>query len=59
MAMGSMPPSAFPPPPQQPTPSTPQAAVSAPSKRDLATWWKTFKKNAKREEDKASVMSED
>lgn len=53
MAMGSITPSALPP-AQQPTSSTPQNAASAPSRRDLATWWKTFKKNAKKEEDKGN-----
>lgn len=38
--------------PQQQIPSTSQNAVSPPSKRDLASWWKTFKKNARREEEK-------
>ena len=40
------------PPPQLQMPSTSQNAASPPSKRDLASWWKTFKKNTRREEDK-------
>ena len=44
------------PPAQAPfLPATPVAqhnAVSPPSKRDLTSWWKNFKKNAKREEEK-------
>ena len=41
--------------PQQAMPSTPQNATSPPSKRDLASWWKTFKKNARREEEKGEI----
>lgn len=55
MAMGGLTGSAFPP-AQQPTSSMPQHAASAPSRRDLATWWKTFKKNAKKEEDKGNYL---
>lgn len=35
-----------------PTPSGQQNAASPPSKRDLTSWWKNFKKNAKKEEEK-------
>ena len=41
--------------PQQQIPSTSQNAASPPSKRDLASWWKTFKKNARREEEKGEI----
>ncbi|CAF9907074.1 MAG: hypothetical protein ALECFALPRED_003058 [Alectoria fallacina] len=41
--------------PQQQIPSTSQNAASPPSKRDLASWWKTFKKNARREEEKVQA----
>ena len=41
--------------PQQQMPSTSQNAASPPSKRDLASWWKTFKKNARREEEKGEL----
>ena len=41
--------------PQQQVSSTPQNAASPPSKRDLASWWKTFKKNARREEEKGEL----
>lgn len=43
--------------PQRQMPSTSQNAASPPSKRDLASWWKTFKKNARREEEKGELMS--
>lgn len=43
------------PPPQLQMPSTSQNAASPPSKRDLASWWKTFKKNTRREEDKVNA----
>ena len=43
--------------PQQAMPSTPQNATSPPSKRDLASWWKTFKKNARREEEKGEIAN--
>ena len=43
--------------PQQAMPSTSQNATSPPSKRDLASWWKTFKKNARREEDKGEIVN--
>ncbi|KAL8910251.1 MAG: hypothetical protein Q9171_004452 [Xanthocarpia ochracea] len=36
----------------QPVPVTPQNTVTPASKRDLASWWKNFKKNTKKEEDK-------
>lgn len=41
--------------PQQQIPSATQNAASPPSKRDLASWWKTFKKNARREEEKGEL----
>ena len=41
--------------PLQQIPSTSQNAASPPSKRDLASWWKTFKKNARREEEKGEI----
>ncbi|KAL8708671.1 MAG: hypothetical protein Q9220_006496 [cf. Caloplaca sp. 1 TL-2023] len=37
----------------QPVPVTPQNVATPPSKRDLASWWKTFKKNTKKEEEKS------
>ena len=40
---------------QQAMPSASQSATSPPSKRDLASWWKTFKKNARREEEKGEI----
>ena len=43
--------------PQQAMPSTSQNATSPPSKRDLASWWKTFKKNARREEEKGEIAN--
>ncbi|KAF6240473.1 hypothetical protein HO173_001141 [Letharia columbiana] len=41
--------------PQQQIPFATQNAASPPSKRDLASWWKTFKKNARREEEKVQA----
>ncbi|KAI9874059.1 MAG: hypothetical protein M1830_010231 [Pleopsidium flavum] len=38
---------------QQATQPAPQTATSPPSKRDLTSWWKQFKKNSKKEEEKA------
>ncbi|KAL8794261.1 MAG: hypothetical protein Q9195_003215 [Heterodermia aff. obscurata] len=38
-----------------PTPAAQQNAVSPPSKRDLTSWWKNFKKNTKKEEEKANA----
>ena len=35
---------------------TPQNAATPPSKRDLTSWWKNFKKNTKKEEEKAEVV---
>ncbi|KAL8770667.1 MAG: hypothetical protein Q9209_003735 [Squamulea sp. 1 TL-2023] len=37
----------------QPIPLAAQSTVSPASKRDLASWWKNFKKNAKKDEEKA------
>ncbi|KAL8782168.1 MAG: hypothetical protein Q9213_005639 [Squamulea squamosa] len=37
----------------QPVPVAAQSTVSPASKRDLASWWKNFKKTTKKEEDKA------
>ncbi|KAL8867458.1 MAG: hypothetical protein Q9174_005654 [Haloplaca sp. 1 TL-2023] len=37
-------------------PVTPQNAATPPSKRDLTSWWKNFKKNTKKEEEKAEVV---
>ncbi|KAL8730931.1 MAG: hypothetical protein Q9166_003721 [cf. Caloplaca sp. 2 TL-2023] len=37
----------------QPVPVAAQNAVTPASKRDLASWWKNFKKNTKKEEEKA------
>ena len=36
----------------QPVPVAPQNTVTPASKRDLASWWKNFKKNTKKEEEK-------
>lgn len=36
-------------------PVTPHNAATPPSKRDLTSWWKTFKKNSKKEEEKAEI----
>ncbi|KAL8667544.1 MAG: hypothetical protein Q9168_007241 [Polycauliona sp. 1 TL-2023] len=36
----------------QPTPVVTQNTVTTASKRDLASWWKNFKKNSKKEEEK-------
>jgi len=33
-----------------------QQAVSPSSKRDLASWWKNFKKNSKKEEEKGESI---
>lgn len=33
-------------------PSPPPNAASPPSKRDLTSWWKQFKKNSKKDEEK-------
>lgn len=38
-----------------PAPITPQNMATPPSKRDLTSWWKTFKKNARKEEEKPEV----
>ncbi|KKY25130.1 putative rho gtpase activator [Phaeomoniella chlamydospora] len=38
-----------------PTPVTPQTAASPPSKRELASWWKNFRKTTKKEEEKVSA----
>lgn len=38
-----------------PTPVTPQNVATPPSKRDLTSWWKTFKKNARKEEERPAV----
>ena len=43
--------------PQQQVPPTSQNATSPPSKRDLASWWKTFKKNTRREEEKGQFTT--
>lgn len=40
-----------------PTPLTPQQAGSPPSKRELASWWKNFRKTTKKEEDKGKPFS--
>lgn len=37
---------------QQPRMIATESAASPPSKRDLASWWKTFKKNTKKEEER-------
>lgn len=34
---------------------TPQNVAAPPSKRDLTSWWKNFKKNAKKEEEKPDI----
>lgn len=39
----------------QPTPAFSQNATSPPSKRDLASWWKSFKRNPKKEEEKTEA----
>lgn len=36
----------------QPVPVTPQNAATPPSRRDLRSWWKNFKGNAKKEDEK-------
>ncbi|KAL9583182.1 MAG: hypothetical protein Q9203_005187 [Teloschistes exilis] len=36
---------------------TPQNMASPPSKRDLTSWWKNFKKNTKKEEEKAATAA--
>ncbi|KAL8711145.1 MAG: hypothetical protein Q9225_007161 [Loekoesia sp. 1 TL-2023] len=38
-----------------PVPVTPQNVVTPPSKRDLTSWWKNFKKNAKKEDEKPQI----
>ena len=38
-----------------PAPVTPQNVTSPPSKRDLTSWWKNFKKNSKKEDEKPEV----
>ncbi|KAL8919313.1 MAG: hypothetical protein Q9208_006878 [Pyrenodesmia sp. 3 TL-2023] len=38
-----------------PNPVTPQNMATPPSKRDLTSWWKTFKKNARKEEERPAV----
>ncbi|KAI4114540.1 MAG: hypothetical protein LQ345_004692 [Seirophora villosa] len=38
-----------------PAPVTPQNVAAPPSKRDLTSWWKNFKKNAKKEEEKRDI----
>lgn len=38
-----------------PAPVTPENVATPPSKRDLTSWWKNFKKNARREEGKPEV----
>ncbi|KAL9594030.1 MAG: hypothetical protein Q9219_007258 [cf. Caloplaca sp. 3 TL-2023] len=38
-----------------PIPVTPQTVATPPSKRDLTSWWKNFKKNAKKEEEKPEI----
>ena len=35
-----------------PTPVTQQTATSPPSRRELASWWRTFRKTGKKEEEK-------
>ncbi|KAA6408436.1 MAG: hypothetical protein FRX48_07518 [Lasallia pustulata] len=37
--------------------SAAESAASPPSKRDLASWWKTFKKNTKKEEERVNVVN--
>ena len=39
----------------QPVPVAAQNTVTPVSKRDLASWWKNFKKNTKKEEEKVDV----
>ncbi|KAL8933345.1 MAG: hypothetical protein Q9216_006411 [Gyalolechia sp. 2 TL-2023] len=39
-----------------PVPVTPQNAATPPSRRDLTSWWKNFKKNAKREDEKPEAQ---
>ena len=39
----------------QPVPVTAQNTVTPVSKRDLASWWKNFKKNTKKEEEKVDI----
>ncbi|KAL8646065.1 MAG: hypothetical protein Q9210_006342 [Variospora velana] len=43
------------PPFNHPAPVTPQNVAAPPSKRDLTSWWKNFKKNAKKEEEKPDI----
>ncbi|KAL9011486.1 MAG: hypothetical protein Q9173_003667 [Seirophora scorigena] len=38
-----------------PAPVTSQNVAAPPSKRDLTSWWKNFKKNAKKEEEKPDI----
>ena len=40
----------------QPVPVTPQNVATPPSKRDLTSWWKNFKKNTKKEEEKVEAV---
>jgi hypothetical protein len=35
-----------------PTPGATQSTVSPPTKRELASWWKKFRKNAEKDEEK-------
>ena len=44
-------------PPSASSPSQPVVAFSPPSKRDLASWWRQFKRNTRREEPKGRWFS--
>ena len=44
-------------PPSASSPSQPVVAFSPPSKRDLASWWRQFKRNTRREEPKGMWFS--